>query len=303
MTGKRRLLYILAPSFSGSTLLTYLLGHHEEISTIGELKATKMGDVREYRCSCGEPILECGFWQAVQGRARERGLEFSVERFNTVFRGDNPVANKLVQATVRPPALEVARRMALSVVPGAASAVRRIAAHNRALADNVCELQGGAIFLDGSKDSVRLLHLLDSDLWEVQVIYLQRDGRGVTNSIRSHRNVSFAKAMEIWREWVTELERMRRRLDGAAVFDLQYEALCRAPVETLARLWEWLGVEPMPVSENFRDGDFHILGNSMRLSNATEIRLDERWRTALSAEDFAAFERRNGALNRELGYE
>jgi hypothetical protein len=303
VTRRRRLLYILAPSFSGSTLLTYLLAQHDDVSTIGELKATKMGDVNQYRCSCGSLIRECGFWNAVEARARATGLPFSVENFGTVFRGDNPLASKVVQAAVRPPALELVRRVALATVPGAGSAVRRIAAHNLALANIVCELQGGAIFLDGSKDSVRLLHLLASDLWQVQVIYLQRDGRGVAHSIRSHRGVSYAQALEIWRENVVELERMRRRLDGVPVFDLHYEELCGSPIETLERIWEWLGVTPMPVRQNFRDGEYHILGNAMRLSNANEVRLDERWKSAVTAEELAAFERRNGALNRELGYE
>ena len=196
-------------------------------------------------------------------------------------------------------------RLASAVVPGTASAVRRVAEQNRVLAGIVCNLQGGAIFLDGSKDSRRLSHLIDAGLWQVRVIYLQRDGRGVASSIASHRNLPFGQAMEVWREDVMELQRMRRRLDGesVSVFDLHYEDLCRAPDETLGRLWSWLGIEAMPASRNFRDGDFHILGNTMRLSNTTEIRLDERWKTTLSPEDMGMIEQRNGALNRQLAYD
>ena len=38
------LVYILAASHSGSTLLAMLLSTHPEICTVGELKATNLGD-------------------------------------------------------------------------------------------------------------------------------------------------------------------------------------------------------------------------------------------------------------------
>ena len=39
------LVYILSPSYSGSTLLTFLLNTHPEIATIGELKAQALGNL------------------------------------------------------------------------------------------------------------------------------------------------------------------------------------------------------------------------------------------------------------------
>ena len=70
MSTKPILLYILAPSFSGSTLLTYLLAQHPRVATVGELKATRMGSIDEYRCSCGEPMRTCEFWQALGGKPK-----------------------------------------------------------------------------------------------------------------------------------------------------------------------------------------------------------------------------------------
>ena len=55
-------IYITSASFSGSTLLTFLLNTHPEIATIGEMKGDSM-DVERYRCSCGDPIGRCPFWQ------------------------------------------------------------------------------------------------------------------------------------------------------------------------------------------------------------------------------------------------
>ena len=83
--GRVRLLYILAASHSGSTLLAMLLGNHPEICTVGEMKHTSIGDVDRYRCSCGALIRACGFWNDVARDMRSRGLDYRVARGETDF--------------------------------------------------------------------------------------------------------------------------------------------------------------------------------------------------------------------------
>jgi len=97
----RRLVYILASSYSGSTLLTLLLANHPEISTIGELKASALGDVGKYVCSCGRPILECRFWKQVGAKMAAMGAEFRLEDFGTHFRASGPVCDRILRASLR----------------------------------------------------------------------------------------------------------------------------------------------------------------------------------------------------------
>ena len=297
------LLYILAPSFSGSTLLTYLLAQHPDIATVGELKATQMGAVEKYRCSCGAPILECGFWREVQTKSAAAGFDFSPENFGTVFEGDGPVSNKIIGAGVRGGLFERVRSLVLGLMPGVSSRLDDIARRNRTLADIICQVQGGRIFLDGSKDPTRLLYLAGSGLWNVKVICLQRDGRGVSSSIRSHENLDYTEAIRWWKHAVHKLQSMKNRLGPEQTFDLKYEDLCTDPAGCMARIWSWLNLEPLDIDAgDFRKGDFHILGNAMRLKGASEIRLDEKWKRLLGPEDLQLFENRAGDVNRELGY-
>jgi len=299
----RDLLYIMSPSYSGSTLLTYLLAQHPDVSTVGELKATQMGPKEDYHCSCGAPILDCVFWQKLQDAADGSGLEFSIDNFGTVFEGGSAFADKVITATVRGRAFELVRSLVLHLIPGVTRRLSAISAHNRSLADIVCELQGGRIFLDGSKDPSRLMHLANSGDWNVYVICLQRDGRGVSTSIRSHAGVSYPEAVRWWQHAASEIERMRGRLDPSRVLDLRYEDLCENTADCMRRVWEWLGVEPVEIrATQFKSGDHHILGNAMRLSDVSEIRLDEKWRAILDSDDLRAFEQKAGHLNRRLGY-
>jgi hypothetical protein len=147
------------------------------------------------------------------------------------------------------------------------------------------------------------MHFIDSGLWDVRVIYLQRDGRGVSASIAKHLGVPFEQAAEEWARNARGLEAMRRRLPDSAVKDLRYEDLCSEPAATLERIFSWLGIGTASIAaSNFKDGDFHILGNSMRLNSISEIRLDERWRSSLEDEHKRYFLRRFGQIHRQLGY-
>jgi hypothetical protein len=303
MSDRRNLLYILAPSFSGSTLLTYLLAQHSEIATVGELKATQMGPIEKYHCSCDASILGCEFWKSVQTKADAAGLEFSLDKFGTVFEGAGALSDRVVCAGVRGTLFELVRSVVLRTMPGVSSRLDTLALRNRNLADIVCQLQGGRIFLDGSKDATRLLHLINSGYWNVKVIYLQRDGRGVSSSIKLHVGIRYLEAVREWEHSVCELQRMRKRLDSPRTFDLKYEDLCSKPAECMHRIWDWLNIKPLEIQEtHFKNGEFHILGNAMRLNQMSEIRLDEKWKQSLSDKDLRIFETRVGALNRQLGY-
>jgi hypothetical protein len=55
-------------------------------------------------------------------------------------------------------------------------------------------------------------------------------------------------------------------------------------------------------SEGSSAGQYHVLGHRMRLTGATAIQLDEKWRTQLSAGDLQIFETVAGRFNRALGY-
>ena len=61
------LVYIASPSYSGSTLLTFLLNAHRDVATMGELKWGPI-DLETYCCSCGELLTACPFWQDVARR-------------------------------------------------------------------------------------------------------------------------------------------------------------------------------------------------------------------------------------------
>ncbi len=298
------LVYIMSPSYSGSTLLTFLLATHPSIATIGELKATAMGDVETYSCSCGRLIRQCPFWQQVTDAFAQRGVPFDVADFGTDLRVlDQPFANRVLRARVRGRPFELARSAAMGLLPACRDNLDRVIEKNRLFIDIVRQIRHAPVFLDSSKDPVRLRYLWQAGHWDTKVIYLVRDGRGTACSFMRHHNIGMRQAAQEWRDAHEECQIMLARLPRASWMQLRYEDLCRQPDAQLDAVLEFLGLEPGQANKDFRAVENHILGNYMRLSSSSEIRLDLRWQTTLGAQEYAEFQEIAGALNRQYGYE
>ena len=320
-----RLLYILAASHSGSTLLAMLLGSHPDVCTVGEMKHTSIGDVNRYRCSCGALIRECPFWTAVADDVRSQGIDFEVGRGLTDFATHAPSrAKRLLKPLHRGRALEWARDAALASVPGWRQHYATVQARNAALAAAVCRRSGRRIIVDSSKIGVRLKFLLRNPRFDVRIVRLVRDGRAValtymdpalyadaTNperrggghgGSRDAERLPLERAAHEWRRSNEEAALLLRTVNRDRWLELRYEDLCADPASTLATAFAFAGVDPSKASTDFRAHQHHVVGNGMRLDATSEIRLDARWRTALGQGDLVRFEAVAGDLNRQLGY-
>lgn len=63
-----KVIIIASTPYTGSTLLSILLGAHPSVSTISELTGvTPRVKIDEYMCSCGDRLLDCSFFQQIGG--------------------------------------------------------------------------------------------------------------------------------------------------------------------------------------------------------------------------------------------
>jgi hypothetical protein len=319
------LCYILAASHSGSTLLAMLLGAHPDVCTVGELKATSLGDVELYRCSCGSRIRECGFWARVSERMAARGVPFDIANAGTNFGSvRSGLATRLLRPLHRGPLLEAVRDVGLMLSPAWRTQVPVIQRTNLLLMETICELSGARVMVDSSKIGLRLKYLLRNPELNVRVIRLVRDGRAVVTTYmnpaeyadaanpalrgggmggdRASERLSIAQAAWEWRRSNEEAEFILAGMDRPKWTEVRYEDLCLNTSETLARLFGFLNVKPAGSEHGFRGVDHHVLGNGMRLDTTTAVRLDERWRSVLTPEDVQAFDSVAGAMSRRYGY-
>lgn len=298
---KPTMIYIMSPSYSGSTLLTFLMANHPEISTIGELKATSLGDISSYTCSCGSPLLECEFWSNLQSGLKAEGIEFRPDDFGTNFSSENGFTHKLLSARVRGGLKEKLRMCLLKYGP-AASEYRHIMRRNKVIADKICELQGGRVFMDGSKNCNRLLYFVDSGLWDVKVVNLVRDERGQLCSLMRREKTSMGQTIQRLIQ-VREEQKLTLSVIGKENYiNIDYSKLCSDTLATLNKIYDFIGIASVE-DANLDKNRHHILGNSMRLSNVNEIRVDDRWKQDLTEQDLQAYAPFAGKINSILGEE
>jgi len=321
-----RLAYILSASHSGSTLLAMLLNAHPDVCSVGELKATSLGDVERYRCSCGEFIRQCPFWNRVRDALALRGISFDIARAGTDFRlNGRGLTRRLAGALHRGAVFERCRDFALGLSPVWRAQFPEIRGRNAALVDAIRELTGAKTVVDSSKVALRLKYLLRGPEFDVKVIRLVRDGRAVALTYtdparfadasspemrgggaggeRDSERLSMARAALAWRRSNEESEHVLAGLDRSRWVEVRYEELCADPQGTLRRILDFLGLDPSRWVWGFRSVDHHVIGNGMRLDSTSEIRPDERWKSALSKDDLAVFDRVAGATNRRYGYQ
>lgn len=294
-----RVLYILSPSYSGSTLLTFMLAAHPDVATVGELKASKVGTISDYPCSCGRLFLECPFWLELEQEMQRMGEDFSLMDFGTHFYTDEEWFSKAVKGGAMGGWPQVFSRLSLGTIPAWRGRLNRLRHLNRAVIDAVTRIQGGWVFLDGSKDPERLLQMEAEMPEKVFVLWLTRDGRGAVNSYRKHHGFDVGRAARRWAKVAENCHRVASRFPKNRVMKLQYELFCEDPAARLKEMFQFVGLQEKEV-ENRQE--LHILGNSMRVRDSRPIVLDEKWRRELSNEDLEVFERVAGTTNRRLGY-
>ena len=322
---KPTVVYLLAASHSGSTLLALLLASHPDICTTGELKATSFGDPNRYRCSCGMPIRQCPFWADVTRSMAARGCRFDITRATTHLDVDaTPFEKRLLRPLVRGRAIEALRDAALACSPSWHRHLAQFHQANEALVRALAERTGARMVVDSSKVGIRLKYLLRNPGLDVRVVRLVRDGRAVALTYtdsdqyadasaahlrrggsgdgRPRDHLTLGEAAHEWRRSNEEADALLNTLGPSRHRTVTYEDLCSNTQSVLTSLWTFLGVEPVTLDRGWRSRSRHIIGNGMRFDTTEEIRLDQRWKTALDAPALAHFNAEAGALNRRLGY-
>jgi hypothetical protein len=319
------LVYILAASHSGSTLLAMLLGANPDLCTMGELRAAYLDDVDNYRCSCGNRIRECSFWTNISQAMNERQMPFEITHAGTDFSSiDSRYVRRLLRPLHRGTMLEQVRDVALWLSPAWRDQYPRIQQRNATLTETICTVRSAKLIVDSSKTALRLKYLLRNPDLRVRVIRLIRDGRGValsymdpanfadatdptlrgggTGGQRDNERLSIDEAAHEWRRSNEEAERVLAGIDRSTWIQVRYEQLCADPETTLGQIFSFLDLKPCSVVDSFRDVEHHVIGNGMRLDTTSEIRLDERWRKVLTTSQLNTFERVAGDLNRRHEY-
>jgi hypothetical protein len=280
-------LYITSSSFSGSTLLSFLLNTHPDITTVGEMEGWKDADVNSFQCSCGAVLKTCPYFVKIAGVFEQHHLPFSPNDFGTGYRlVDNTRFNQYLTESlprIRNTRVEQLRDWMLRHMPGFSKQIEQNNRANVLFMQTALALTGSKVFVDADKSPYRMRYLLRLSDINLQPLYLVRDPRGVVTTFMENRGWDAALAMKVWIKEQLDILRILQEFPHS--IRIYYEDLCEDVNGVLAQIHRFAGVTPQPFSGDFQAAQHHILGNSMRLDRIGKIVKSERWKTKLSAGD------------------
>ena len=299
-----RYIFLASNAYSGSTLLSFLLGAHPQIGTVSDVSGQRRARMMStFACSCGLLMESCPFWRALLEELERTGIDFSLANFRLGF--DERNSRWLGKARMRSlgsRALEVARDRLFRLVPGDEHHMRELGRRNAAFARSVLAVTGASVFVDASKEQLRARYLRRYVDQKVRVIHLVRDVRGVVDSTlrRGKLGISATEAARRWGRTNEAIMRSVEEIGPERRILVRYEDLCADLEGTMRRLFAFSGVDPDVDVGRIVASQQHLIGNSMRLSGVGEIRLDERWRTSIAPHELAGIIRSAGRVQAAL---
>lgn len=321
---KQKLVYLAAASHSGSTMTAMLLGAHPDLCSVGELQAINLGNKSSYLCSCKKLVGECGFWEGVAQKMADKGHDFCISDAKTDIRtGATPYMLRLLRPLVRTPLMELIRDSLLTLSPVWRKQLPFLQKRNADYARSIAEQANVDTVVDSSKIGIRLKYLLKNPALDIKVIWIVRDGRGVSQAYKNPSEFADAKnpklrgggagkTIEQGRgiavgalEWVRcnkETEAVLATMSKDNWIQVHYEDICNHTEKTLDRLFEFIGVDPSKKRLDFKTVEHHVVGNGMRLDDSEEIILDERWKEQLSESEIAKYFQVTGDYHQKMDY-
>jgi hypothetical protein len=187
--------------------------------------------------------------------------------------------------------------------PRLGSRLKEIGARNAALVESVLAVRRDSVFVDASKDPARVRLLREYAGLNPLVIHLTRDAPAfVASFTKNGKEHRFLTAIKWWNRTAWQLKALQRTMAPNHWLHVRYEDFCADPTTELNRILNFLGVPPAAPKLDFRRTDHHIIGNTMRLGASSDIKLDQKWRSALSAVQLRQVLHMTEKHRRLLGY-
>ncbi len=279
-----RVLLIAGWGRSGSTILANVLGSAPGVLTLGEINNIwERGFEEDLHCSCGEPFSACSLWQPVASRAFGDDFADVGTRAKTTGAG---LGNTWLLRRRLP---FVGSRLAGREVEYAKMV--------ESLYSAAAEETGARLLVDASKSPWHCAVAASLASFDVSVLHLYRDPRGVAHSLRKKidydpsgrkiemdRHSSTASSLA----WIYRNRLVESEWRGSERFlQMRYEDFVADPQAAVAEIQRLVGLEDLDVPfVNHNKVDIapthNISGNPVRFRRgAVALRPDDEWKQAL----------------------
>ena len=290
---KLPVIFITSSGRSGSTLLDLMLAQHSTITSVGEIFDYDKWMENNWSCLCKNPIRECEYWSQV------RHVLPGKDQFRIGHLSKRQIRKSLLVRPSPQEAIEYCH-------------------HIYKLYEAVLKHSESEFIVDSSKSVQQLLYLLESNLFDTNIIHLIRNGKSVVNSTRKSfvfpesgkksRPQSPFYSSTRWLVHNIMRHRLSKQYGRQRYILVRYEDIATEPRREMQRICRKFNLEYEASMSSPSSKNIHTIGGSrwrftQSLSGTFQIKLDERWKTELSNSDRLVFNLIGGFLNRIYGYE
>lgn len=297
-----KVLSVVGPGRSGTTILGNILGEVEGIVNAGEMRwLWRRGLLEQRPCGCGLPPVDCTVWSAVLdrmlgGRIRSGTAEETAALVGEVIRAQREVGSRHNRfRTIR----------AANGAPTSWEATARMRATTEELCGALAAVTGARVIVETSKlphDAALLAGAAGIDHY---VLHVVRDPRAVAYSWRRPKPLRVSNGTTTmatqgllasagrWGENCLGAELLRRHVPPSRWSFLRYEDFVAAPRAAIEQVLAFIGVDgagPFVDEDTVELGVNHTLaGNPNRFrTGAVRIVEDDEWTTGMTGRDQAA---------------
>lgn len=261
-------IYLLGISYSGSTLLGYLLGAVPEVFNAGELKQfNRVGELRDRECTCGRRVANCPLW---------KDIDFETPR----------IYNKPGLVEKLTGAVRILRSGGGKGEDRPWGPETDDAAFFRTVHSRVCESSANPCYiLDASKSIYRLLHLLQYEDLDIRVIFMEREIHGNVASFVKYKQ-GFVTGLVTYKANQLLSHRLLQRSKFPHLY-VSHSNLCERPQEEFRRIGEFLDLDYSEVFDRLPDRTYHVFTGNIHTHKQFKggfggLRRDHSWRERLS---------------------
>ncbi len=304
----KRLIYILSPSYSGSTIFDLALGTHPRVLSLGEvhrIAAPQRERIMSFgnRCSCGKRLHECDVWEERRRAAFSRiGIRPTSDWSELGFGPSYSFFNN-------PPAQVFNNSLYLlhRLMPGKMKRLNPSSYYGAKLQwaffRSIAEHHHKDVIVDSSKSITPLSALASVNPEAITVVRLIRDGRGVVHSNLRRGIDDVRRATMRWLNQSRRLDAVIRRIKSETM-TIKYEDFCAKPTEVVRSLLHRCSIATQDFEGDINVENHHTIpGNQISSQGKLTPKLNESWKNSLSKTDLEIFHRIGGRQNRLYGYE
>jgi len=261
-------IFILAPSYHGATLLSLNLGNHDKIASLGDTIPTLEFD---QTCGCGKKVSQCQFWQRIRYLIPERGESSFIPRYPKLVKYSN-LNRYIVYSSA----------LFINKLGFTWNATPFFKSYNR-FVGFVLDYYNKPIFIDGAKSISRYLSVKAAGGNVLGIIHIVRDPRGYVTSAKKNK-LSISSACKQYNSYHKKVYNTTRLLKEKSIL-VEYEQLTKEPQRIIEAVLDFFELNKKGYVVKGIGSDIHWMGNSSLFKFDGRFYQNTKWMDELTDDE------------------